>query len=337
MPSSSEAAGQMNKPSYTPAFEIFGGDGVMAAAVKARLSTLRLRDEAGIQSDELEIVLDDRAPAIIPPDVGETFRLKLGYEETVLHDMRAFIFDETVFSGPPKTLTLRARAADMLTSLKAQKERSWDNITIGALVSQIAGEHGLGAAVATQYSGTTIFHFDQNESDMHFLTRLGHGRGAIASVKDGTLVFAPRGKGTELSGSSLEIITLKPADLTSWRAIAANRTLQGSVKVRWYNHGLAEPVYEVVGDGDPVTLLGEVFADQQTALAAANAALKRGIQKSGSLSLEMPGDARIRAETPLELGGFRDGVDGRWIVNSVEHDLSSSGFISRVEAEGVAP
>ncbi len=326
----------MNKPSYTPAYEISGGSGTLSAVVQERLISLRLQDEAGIQSDELVIVLDDRAPTLTPPPAGEKFRLKLGYKETGLILMGVFVFDEAVFDGPPNTLTIKARAADMLASLKEQKERSWDAMSLAAIIGQIAGEHGLQAAVATDFASTQIAHIDQNESDMHFLTRLGENRGAIASVKNGKLTFAPRGAGEDLSGQALAPVALTPADVSTWRAIAANRTTQGRVKARWFNEGAAEPVYEEAGSGTPITMLGEIFPDQQSALAAANATLKRGVQKSGTLSLEMLGDARIVAETPLALSGFRAGVNGRWIVKSVEHEISSSGFSSRVEAEGVA-
>ena len=47
--------------------------------------------------------------------------------------MGAYTVDELELSGPPQTLTIRARAADLRQSLKAPKTRAWDATTLGAL------------------------------------------------------------------------------------------------------------------------------------------------------------------------------------------------------------
>ena len=60
-------------------------------------------------------------------------------------------------------------------------------------------------------------------------------------------------------------------------------------------------------------------------------ALNRG---AVALSLSLrPGAPAVSAESPLTLSGFRDGVDGRWIVTRVSHELSGGGLTTEVEAE----
>jgi phage protein D len=61
-------------------------------------------------------------------------------------------------SGPPNTITIRGKAADMRASIKAPKTRSWDSLTLGALVQTIAGEHGLTATISEQLALIAIEH-----------------------------------------------------------------------------------------------------------------------------------------------------------------------------------
>ena len=71
-------------------------------------------------------------------------------------------------------------------------------------------------------------------------------------------------------------------------------------------------------------------APNQQAQAKLNA-LSRG-NVTISLTLK-PGDPTVAAEARLTLSGFRTGVDGEWIATQVTHEVGSSGYTTRVEAE----
>ncbi len=74
--------------------------------------------------------------------------------------------------------------------------------------------------------------------------------------------------------------------------------------------------------GKPSFTLRLDYPDPETARAAAQA----------ELSLTLPGNPLIQAETPLSLSGFRQGVNGLWIAATVRHQITPSGFTSRVQA-----
>ena len=94
-------------------YKILAGQTDMNAAIHNRLLSLDLTDEAGYQSDSLEIRLDDRDGKIKLPRRGVTLDVRLGFKEVGLAEMGLFTVDEVEVKGPPATLTVRARSADL--------------------------------------------------------------------------------------------------------------------------------------------------------------------------------------------------------------------------------
>lgn len=316
-----------------PDFRLTIGDADVTAKVRDRLSALTLVDNSGEESDTLEIVLDDRDNVIESPRRGAVLSLFLGYEGQGLLYMGKFTVDEVEPSGPPDILTIRAKAADMREGLKAQRSRAFDNTTIGEIVSQIAADHGLKPAVAAALADRPIAHRDQtNESDLHFLTRLGRDFGAVAAPKDGRLVFAPASTGLSASGRTLDAVNLTRGDLTSWRSTMADREEQGSVRARYRDLSAAATHYATAGSGSPAKTLRNTYPNQATAQAAAEAELAKAKRAANGVELTLDGRAAIVAQTPIVLSGLRAEFVGRWIADRVEHrvDFAGPGFVTTV-------
>ncbi|MEA3411805.1 MAG: hypothetical protein U9R74_09720 [Pseudomonadota bacterium] len=53
------------------------------------------------------------------PRTGARLEVAIGYRETGLFDMGQNMVDKVEASGPPDTITVRAKAADMLATMKA--------------------------------------------------------------------------------------------------------------------------------------------------------------------------------------------------------------------------
>lgn len=221
----------------------------------------------------------------------------------------------------------------MRASLKAQRSRAFDATTIGEIVADIAGDHGLTSAVSAELAGIAIAHRDQtNESDLHFLTRLGRDFGAVAAPKDGRLVFAPASTGLSASGKALDTVTLKRTDLTSWKGVSADRNNQGSVRARYRDNRAARTHYARAGSGDPVKTLRSTYRDEAAAQAAADAELARSGRAANGIELTLPGRPVLVAQTPIETAGLRPELTGRWIARTVQHalDFDSAGFVTTV-------
>jgi phage protein D len=316
-----------------PDFKLTIGSADVTARIRDRLMSMTLVDNSGEESDTLEIVLNDAGNVIESPRKGAVLNLSLGYVGDGLYAMGRFTVDEVEPSGPPDILTIRAKAADMRASLKAQHSRSFTATTIGAIVADIAGDHGLTPAVSAALASVAIAHRDQtNESDLHFLTRLGRDFDAVAAPKDGRLVFAPASTGLSASGKALDTIALTRADLTSWKGVSADRNNQGSVRARYRDNRAARTHYARAGSGDPVKTLRSTYRDQATAQAAADAELARSGRAANGIELTLSGRPILVAQTPIVTTGLRPELSGRWIARTVQHalDFESAGFVTTV-------
>lgn len=104
-------------------------------------------------------------------------------------------------------MTIRARSADFRETLNTRREKSWHQTTLGEVVKEIAARHKLKMALGKDLTDKALDHLDQtNESDASFLMKLARQYGAIASVKDGNLLFIRQGQGRTASGKPLPVI-----------------------------------------------------------------------------------------------------------------------------------
>jgi Bacteriophage probable baseplate hub protein len=317
-----------------PDFQVLADKKDITAVIRDRLLSLRITDEAGTQSDTVEVQLDDRDGKLEWPRLGAELEVSIGYQTNGIVRMGLYVVDEIEHSGPPATLTIRGKAADMRASIKAQKTRSWDKVTIGDLVQTIASENGLTAKVSDSLSNISIEHIDQtNESDLHLLTRLARERGAVAKPVAGRLVFVPRGEAKSATGQSMPVVDIETSDISRYRMTQAEREKYPSVKAYWHDSESAEKISVIVGEGKPAFSIRHTYANAEEARQVAVAKLKTLNRGTGSVSLTLVGNPDIQVEGKIKLSGVRDPVDGEWLVCRVEHQLSGQGFVTRCDAE----
>ncbi len=316
-----------------PDFSIIANGNNITNLIKDRFISLSVTDEAGIESDKIDLRLDDRDQKFELPKTGVPLEVTLGYQGNLIKQ-GTYIVDEIGIENPPRTLSIQAKAANMARKLKEPKTRSFEKITIGDLVKVIATEHGLIPATASEKAGFELTNLSQtNESDLNLLTRIAIEHDCVAKPSNGKLIFAPHAEVKTVSGQQLPIINLKANDLTSWQYRAADRGKYESVTAKYYDDQTAESHKVTVGTGIPVFTLNKQFKDKASAWAAANAkfnALKRG---TATITLSLAGRADLMAEGAINLNGLRAGVDGTFIVNRTSHSLDKNGFTTRIDAE----
>lgn len=317
-----------------PDFRIIADAQDITEVIRDRFLSLRLTDESGTQSDALEIQLDDRDSIIEWPAHGAELVVSLGVTKENLIAMGVYTVDEIEHAGPPQTLTIRAKAADMRASLKAPKSRSWDNLSLGDLVRTIAAEHELEPKIEEALDGFALEHLDQtDESDLHLLTRLAREHGAVAKPVAGNLVFVPKGEARSVTGQAIDTLEVLPTHIQRHQFTQAERGKYSAVKAFWHDANNAEKQSIIVGDGEPVFAIRHSYSDAQQATAAASAKLKSLMRGIATLSLTLLGNPLIQAEGKLRVGGIRDPVNGEWLVTRVEHQLDASGLQTRCDAE----
>lgn len=318
----------------TPDFKIIAAGVNITSQLKDRLLSLSVADETGTKADQVEIVLDDRDGAIELPKPGALLTVFMGYKETFLAPMGSFTADEITISGPPDTMSIRGKAAALGGPLKDQKTRAWDGKTIGQIVAVIAGEHKLTPKVSEALSKVLIEHIDQTEeSDLHFLTRLGAEHDAIASVKGQSLLFIGKGDGKTASGIAMLPQPITRKGCLRWDATLATRGEFSSCEASWHDKATGRREKVSAGSGSPVRKLRHIFPSKDEAERAAHGELKRSKRGNTSLRLSLVGSPLMAAEGRLAASGFRPGVDGIWSIKSVRHHIDQSGFVTEIEAE----
>ncbi|WP_417329557.1 contractile injection system protein, VgrG/Pvc8 family [Halomonas cupida] len=305
-----------------------------------RLINLRLREQRGLEADQLDITLADHDGALALPSHGAELHLSFGWQDEGLIDKGLFTVDEIQHSGSPDQLTLRARSADMRGNLPGKRTFSWHDLTLREIVETIAKRHGLEPVIGETLAGIRMNHIDQtDESDLNFLTRLGERYDAIAAVKSGRMLFSLAGEALTASGMNMASTTLSRGDGDQHRYTITARDSYTGVRAYWNDTKGAERKIVLTGSGDNAKQLRPTYASESDALTAAQAEWRR-IQRGGAefeLTLAH-GRADILPESPLTLNGFKPEINATlWLVTEVEHSLGDSGFGTRIRCETRSP
>lgn len=342
--------------------------------IRKRLISLSLTDNRGFEADQLDIELDDSDGMMVMPQRNAVLALSLGWKGAALTPKGLFTVDEVEHRGAPDTLTIRARSADFRGSLNTRRDESYHDTTLSHIVQKVAARNALKAMLATGLGTIKVSHIDQTqETDAAFLTRLASLNGAVAVVKNGTLLFIRPGNGTTVNGKPLPVFTLTRQDGDQHSFSIADRDAYTGVTASWLNtkqpkpqkvklqrkpkeqhlralqHPNAKPAASkktgkpveekkgeyLVGAEDNVFVIPKVYANKAAAMRAAQAKWEK-LQRGAaefSLSLAM-GRANITSETPVRVSGFKAVIDAQdWIVSKVTHSLSNSGFTTALEFE----
>ncbi|ODN41542.1 phage late control D family protein [Piscirickettsia litoralis] len=316
-----------------PDFQILADNKNITGIIAERLVELRIDDDAGFQSDSATIVLDDHHGEIEVPKTGVELTIDLGYENE-LQRMGIFTVDEVEISSPPYRLSISARAAKMKQSLKAPKDRSFHDISLGDLIKKISAEHDYGVSISESLAEIQLKQVDQqSESDLNLMTRLAKESGATFKLTVNKLVFIERSKSKSVSGQNVADISIADDQVQSYRLMTADRNKYTRVIAKYRDLESAKEVQVSEGTGDPAFTIRRVYPDASSAVAAARAKFESLQRGTGSLSLSIIGDALIRAERIIELTELRNKINERWLCRQVSHSITPNGFITNITAE----
>ncbi len=315
-------------------FKVVADGKDITALIKDRLISISIVDEAGMKSDTATLVIDDRDYRIELPEAGAELEIWLGFKETELISMGKYTVDDISGSGPVDKMTITAKAADMLKAIKSPKTRNWDDVTLGDIVSKIAGEHDLDVAVSENLKGHLYKYLAQtSESDLNLLTRLAKELDATAKPSGNTLVFVERGKGKTAAGDDIPIIKLARQDLKSWSWKVSGRGKYKTAIAEWSELGTAAVHKIKEGSGEPTLKLRHRYATADEATRAAKGALSRSKRASSTLSASLGGFwGDLFAEGIAELDGVKSELTGEWSITRVEHRLQNT-LTTRFDAE----
>lgn len=321
-----------------PVFRIVADGQDITALINDRLLLLRTTDKPGMDSDEFELRIDDRDGAVALPARGAAIEVHLGYVGQPLMRLGRYAVDEVELSGPPDSIVIRGKASDMRASGKTTRSGSWEQVTLQRIVRDIAARNGWQAVCPVTVRVPRIDQF--NESDFNFITRLGRLFDCTAKVANGSLLVMPRQAGKSASGKDLGSVSIGRADVRSWQFRMNDKGTHKAVQTRHLDSNSGRQAVVVLNNADapheltPVHTDRHLYPNRAAAEQAAKARLAALNRSTAHLRLEMPGRTDLFVERRLDAQGFKPGLDGAYLIESVEQRFSASGWSTTVECNG---
>ena len=361
-----------NARHLTPSAELTIDGRRFGTQAMSRIISISLTDKRGFEADELTIELDDHDGTIAIPKTGSKITLKLGYKETGLVEKGEYLVSEFTASGSPDRLSITARAADLAEALAEQAEKSWHKQTLYQIIETIAKKHKYEYLISKDYQNQKIEHIDQtNESDASFMSRLAEQYDAIATIKNGKLLFIPAGESQTASGQPIlpTAITRASGDShsftysssNSYQAVRAYYTDKktGQKKEVIVNKDNAYPNKKttqqtktvkgktfkakkkendnpkVNTEGQKIKTLRHLYATESGAWSGARGAFKKIQRGVAEFSITLAvGRPDLYPETPAVVQGFKPEIDAEaWLITEVSHKIDSGGYTASIQFE----
>lgn len=345
-----------------PAYRVTLESRDITTTIESRLISLTHTDNRGFEADQLDLELDDADGLLELPRRGAVLSLAIGWQGEPLYVKGQFTVDEIEHSGAPDRLTIRARSADFRNTLNIKREKSWHKTTVGAVVSEMAARHKLQQAIGDDMAKQPVDHIDQtNESDGSFLMRLARQYGAIASVKNGNLMFIRQGQGLTASGKPLPVMTITRSSGDGHRFSMADRGAYTGVVASWLHTKEPKKKQEVkvkrrrrrkaaatptkapepkqgeylIGTDENVKVLSRTYANKANAERAAKMTWERLQRGAATFSINLAkGRGDLFPELPVRVSGFKGQIDeGEWTITNVINTIGEGGFTTSLELE----
>lgn len=347
--------------SRIPVFNVLMG-GKALTVLDEKLISLELTDNRGFNADELTISVDDSQGDIALPPRGAELSISLGWQGEPLIYKGIYIVDEVSHSGPPDRIDITARSADFRDEFNVKREVSWHDVTVERIVSAIAHRYKLKPIISEQLMSAEIDHADQTqESDMSFLTRMADILGAIATVKNGCLLFILSGGGVSANGKVLPefAITRSSGDRHSFRI--ADRDAYTGVQAYWLDLDFGKKKKVTVrkrkkttekkprsssregdyiaGEDGNVFVLRTTYSSELAAQRAAAAKWQQLQRGAAEFNLTLAyGRADLYPEMHGTVTGFKEAIDNQdWIIAKATHSIDDNGYQTRLELEAKIP
>lgn len=325
-----------------PAFSIINNGKELAAQYAPILEELTVTDSTTEQADAVKIRVSDIGNLIELPKKGELLNVSLG-EDGNLTNMGIYIIDGVELEGPPDIIEITGSAcpfsdAGAFTAMQTRRSRSWDGITIGDLVSGIANESGLTAAVSAEYATEEIDHLDQtSESNMNLLTRLARLYGAVFKPASGKLVFTRGGTGNAIDGTPIGTLAIMRGPGMRHQAIFSKRANFTAAKAACHDLDTGETGDFTAGltaDEAKAYREGKLEATPTQAKSRAWSKLRELKRGAQIVSLDLPGFYPVTAEQKVSLTGWRDEMNGVWIAKKIAVTITKArGLRTKIDCE----
>lgn len=176
----------------------YNGKDISTSLAESLLDFSYTDAESGSQ-DDLQINLQDRErlwQGDWQPTEGDTIQAKIRVRnwnkqnEVLTLPCGTFSVDSFGFSGPPDTVSIKALALPVSTSIRHEKRtKAWEKVKLSTLAKEVAKRAGLKLFYATQNDPTYDRIEQQEQSDIAFLVETAIKEAIAVKVSSGTLIL----------------------------------------------------------------------------------------------------------------------------------------------------
>ena len=282
-------------------------------------ASMTYTDNDGDEADSLDIKVAGKWEKVSFKDTAE---LWLGYARSNVWHVGTFTV-QSVKIGAFET-TIKATSANFNDGLKEKNDTVHKKKSIKSIVEEIAAKQGL--KVRCNVEGNFEYILQQDESDIHFLTRLAKDNNAIFKIKKDELIFINRDK------TNTHIIDVAECYGDGPGVTFNNRTIYSSAIATYWDSKENKTQTVRVGSGRPVLKEDEHFESRAEALRSLESNLKSANRGEVSGSLTIYG-IDVVAGNKLELKGDERFKGLKFGITRVTHSIGDGGFSTALEFE----
>ena len=150
------------------------------------------------------------------------------------------------------------------------------------------------------------------------------GYSGTAKVADGHLLVMQREGGQSASRTALGTITLTRSDVSRWQFRLCDRSAHKAVSTKHQDKKTGKLAIVTLDNDEapdglpPVHTDRHIYPNKSAGEQAAKARLAAFNRSTAGVRLEMPGRTDLFAERTINAQGFKVGLDGEYLVDSVE-------------------
>ena len=254
-----------------------------------KIKSITIDDRIGIRSDSISISIP-YSPDIEFPKINATLDVSLGIDS--LLRIGTFIVNELTLTGTPLILSIRGNGINkelVSESFSAIKSRTWQAGTkLGTILNEIAIDHNLTLVTLSSIADIVLpYVFQKAESDASLLYRLTSDRDLIIKFGNNKMGVIQRDSEQTASGATLEPLEIEYNEILNFKCAEKSFATFGTVVAKYQDNVMGGVFSVTEGDGEPVQILKDVYADETTARLAAISNLNASRRKNKSLSFDM--------------------------------------------------
>lgn len=299
-------------------------------------------DQASGKADNLTLTLEDRDKlwqGSWMPDKGDALTASIitshwfspGQQLAV--PCGNFEIDEVECSGPPDVVRIKATSTAVSSTLRREKKtKSWENTTLQAVLSDIAGKNGLSPLY--EASAITLKRVDQREqSDLAFLSQQAKKYGLNLKVSDTQLILYA---GATYDAKS-PVATLTRG--TTWINTWSFRTQAGdqfkACECTYWDPEAKQEIKQTfsapneIGSGQTLKI-NERLASLAEAKTVAQNRLRQMNKQEVEGAIGMGGHPSLLAGCTVEVSGYGN-YDGSYFIEQATHSVSrGQGYTTQI-------